>query len=119
MGGRAAANVSPEALREVLIQSALHLHKYKQIREDYNRLLGRCGGPAARPLWWWWLASCVCGTQEVLLRVRALGPPRRRGGMHGMQLRMDGGRRHLHVYRPLGGWQHPDQTPLVGVLRAA
>lgn len=37
--GRAAVKAQQEGIREVLAQSALHLSKYKQIREDYNRLL--------------------------------------------------------------------------------
>lgn len=38
-GGRGV--VSQEALKDVLAQSALHHQKYKQIREDYNRLLNK------------------------------------------------------------------------------
>lgn len=42
-GGRGGggAGVSPEALKDVMVQSALHLQKYKQIRDDYNRLLNK------------------------------------------------------------------------------
>lgn len=39
VAGRAAVKAQQEGIREVLAQSALHLSKYKQIREDYNRLL--------------------------------------------------------------------------------
>ncbi|GIL70113.1 hypothetical protein Vretimale_3381 [Volvox reticuliferus] len=40
-GGMGATGVSPDSLRDMLAQSALHHQKYKQIREDYNRLLNK------------------------------------------------------------------------------
>ncbi|GLI58988.1 hypothetical protein VaNZ11_000809 [Volvox africanus] len=40
-GGMGAPGVSPDSLRDMLAQSALHHQKYKQIREDYNRLLNK------------------------------------------------------------------------------
>ncbi|GIL47648.1 hypothetical protein Vafri_4415 [Volvox africanus] len=39
--GMGAPGVSPDSLRDMLAQSALHHQKYKQIREDYNRLLNK------------------------------------------------------------------------------
>ena len=43
--GRAAAGASSkDSIREVMAQSQLHATKYKQIRDDYNRLLTKCEG---------------------------------------------------------------------------
>ncbi|GLC54860.1 hypothetical protein PLESTB_000913700 [Pleodorina starrii] len=39
--GGGAPGVSPDSLRDMLAQSALHHQKYRQIREDYNRLLNK------------------------------------------------------------------------------
>ncbi len=39
------AGVSERGLQELLAQSALHHSKYKQLREDYNRLLNKCAWP--------------------------------------------------------------------------
>ncbi|EFJ50720.1 hypothetical protein VOLCADRAFT_116749 [Volvox carteri f. nagariensis] len=39
LAGLGAQGVNPDSLRDMLAQSALHHQKYKQIREDYNRLL--------------------------------------------------------------------------------
>lgn len=40
--------VSADSLRDLLAQSALHQQKYKQIREDYNRLLNKWVRPLLR-----------------------------------------------------------------------
>lgn len=40
-GGGGSRYVNPDSLRDMLAQSALHHQKYRQIREDYNRLLNK------------------------------------------------------------------------------
>ncbi|KAG2445968.1 hypothetical protein HXX76_000571 [Chlamydomonas incerta] len=41
LGAAGGKGVSADSLRDLLAQSALHQQKYKQIREDYNRLLNK------------------------------------------------------------------------------